>query len=119
MSDSESLQPYVFAPFPSPQVRIVREYLKYYGEFDLQNLSNLITDNFTQQTWPQSLNAAVRTKEQEFEALKGLKDSLKGQPLDVSSARTQCDHPFVLKADFLDRSRCTISATEIRRPGFM
>jgi hypothetical protein len=84
--------PYVFPALLSPQVKAIREYLKFYSEFDFEGLSKVTTDDFTQQTWPLSLDQPIRTKPEEIAALKQLQEALAGKPIQVSTA--QHDRPF-------------------------
>ena len=64
--------PYVFPALPSPQVKVIREYLKCYSEFDFEGFSKVTTDGFTQQTWPLNLGQPIRPKAEEIAALKQL-----------------------------------------------
>jgi hypothetical protein len=81
-----SSKPYVYPPFPSPQVKVVREYLQYLSDFNFDKLRTLTTDDFTQQTWPVSLGLPVRSQAEDIAVLKGLQAQLDGKPLHVSKA---------------------------------
>jgi len=73
--------PYVFPALPSPQVKIIHEYLKCYSAFDFEGFSKVTTDDFTQQTLPLSLDQPIRPKAEEIAALKQLRDALGGEPM--------------------------------------
>jgi hypothetical protein len=91
-----SPQPYVFPPFPSPQVEAVQEYLKCISGFDFEGLGSLMMDDFTLTVSPMGLGVPDKTKDEEFAFLKELQASLDGKPLIVSKAQRQCDRLFVL-----------------------
>lgn len=111
-----SLQPYVFPPFPSPQVKAVQEYLKCVSGFDFEGLSSLMMDNFTLTVSPMNLGVPDKTKDEEIAFLKELQANLDGKPLIVSKTQTQCDRLFCANvANLLDRSPCMMSTTEKRR----
>jgi hypothetical protein len=74
-----SPQPYVFPASPSRYVKVVQDYMKYVSIFDIDNLSTLITDGFTQTTLPSSLGVPVRTKDENFAVLKEVKGVLNGK----------------------------------------
>jgi hypothetical protein len=114
-----SLEPYVFPPFPSHQVKVVQEYLKYYSEFDFDRLSGLSTDNFTQLTLPASLGLSVRTKIEELGFLKDLQSSVGGKTLQVSKFVTQVEYRSVLTANLFESSPSTVSTMEWGRLGSM
>jgi hypothetical protein len=78
-----SPQPYVFPVSPSRQVKAVQDYMNYVSVFDIDNLSTLITDSFTQTTLPSNLGVPVRTKDENFAVLEEVKGILKGK-MDVS-----------------------------------
>jgi hypothetical protein len=109
--------PYVFPPLPSPQLKVIQEYLKFYSEFDFEGLSKVTTDDFTQQTWPMNLDQPIRTKAEEIAALKQLRDGLGGTPMQVSKA--QYDHHFAQIANLSDSLPYTISTTVWGRLGSM
>jgi hypothetical protein len=88
-----SLQPYVFPPVPSPQVKAAQEYLKYISEFDFERLSNLLTDDFTLTMSPVNMGIPPKTKAEEFSVLKELQTKLDGKSLAVSGAQA---HPFLI-----------------------
>ena len=79
--------PYVLPALPSPQVKIIHEYLKYYSEFDFEGFSKVTTNDFTQQTWPSSLGQPIRPRAEEIVALKELRDALGGKPMQVSKSQ--------------------------------
>ena len=81
-----SPQPYVFPPNPSPQLAVVKDYFRCLCEFDLDHLRTLTTDDFTQNVQPLSLDVPTKTKEEDLESLKQLRDSVNGKPLVVSRA---------------------------------
>ena len=114
-----SLEPYVFPPSPSHQVKVVQEYLKYYSEFDFDRLSGLSTDNFTQLTLPASLGLSVRTKIEELGFLKDLQASVGGKTLQVSKFITQVEYCSVLTANLFESSPSTVSTMEWGRLGSM
>jgi hypothetical protein len=114
-----SLEPYVYPVSPSPQVRLVREYIQYLSAFDIDRLSGLTTDNFTQQMLPTDLGVAPRTKAEDLAFLKELQTQRNGTPIHVSGAWAQCDHPFVLIANALDSTPYTSLTTELARLGPM
>jgi len=89
-----SLQPYVFPPFPSSQVKAVQECLKCISEFDIDGLNSLMTDDFTLKMLPVNLGVPDRTKAVAFTGLKEMKASLNGKSLTVSRFQTHCSHPF-------------------------
>jgi len=89
-----SLQPYVFPPFPSPQVKAVQECLKCISEFDIDGLHSLMTDDFTLKMLPENLGVPDRTKAVAFAGLKEMQASLNGKPLAVSRSQTHRGHPF-------------------------
>lgn len=79
-----SLQPYEFPPLPSPQVIAVREYLKFFSEYNIEGLRKVTTDDFTASTLPASLGVATKTRDEEFAVVKQLQTSFEGKPLQVS-----------------------------------
>jgi hypothetical protein len=81
-----TMQEYVFPPHPSRQVKVVQEYLKFLSKFDLDGLSGLTTDNFTQSTSPTNLGVPTRTKSQDLAFLKGLEATV--NTLSVSKSGT-------------------------------
>jgi hypothetical protein len=78
-----SPQSYVFPASPSRQVKAVQDYMKYVSVFDINNLSTLIADSFTQTTLPSNLGVPVRTKDENFAVLEEVKGVLDGK-MDVS-----------------------------------
>jgi len=90
-----SSPPYEFPEDPSPQLEVIRKYYAYLSAFDFDNLSTLMTDDFTQQMAPLSLGVPKKTKG-DFLAFLGQYQAnlnLQGQRLDVSRAPMT---PFVL-----------------------
>lgn len=83
-----SSSPYVFPEDGSPQLKVVQEYFRCLCTFDLDKLSTLTTDNFTQDVKPLSLKVPQKTKAEDLESLRQLRDSLKGKQLQVSRAQT-------------------------------
>jgi hypothetical protein len=114
-----SLEPYVYPVSPSPQVQLVRDYIQYLSAFNLDKLSGLTTDNFTQQMLPTDLGVAPRTKAEDLAFLQELQAQRNGTPIHVSRARTQCDHSLVLITNALASTPYTSLTTEIARPGPM
>lgn len=109
--------PYEFPALPSPQVKVIQEYLKFYSEFHFEGLSKVTTDDFTQQTWPMNLDQPIRAKAEEIAALKQLRDALGGTPMQVSKA--QYDHKFGQITNLSDSLPYTISTTVWGRLGSM
>lgn len=115
-----SRQPYVFPPFPSPQVKAVQEYLKHISEFDIDSLGGLLTDDFTLLVSPANLGVPKKTRAEEFHFIKAMRASLDGKPLVVSRAQTWRGHPFGTDRQLLlDRSQCTMSTMDRGRLGSM
>lgn len=83
-----SLEPYVYPVSPSPQVQLVRDYIQYLSAFNLDKLSGLTTDNFTQQMLPADLGVAPRTKAEDLAFLQQLQAQRNGTPIHVSRAWT-------------------------------
>ena len=88
-----ALQPYVFPPVPSPQVKAVQECLKRISEFDIDGLNSLMTDDFTLKMLPVNLGVPDRTKAVAFTGLKEMQAALNGKPLAVSRFQARRDHP--------------------------
>ena len=88
-----ALQPYVFPPVPSPQVKAVQECLKRISEFDIDGLNSLMTDDFTLKMLPVNLGVPDRMKAVTFAGLKEMQAALNGKPLAVSRFQTHRDHP--------------------------
>jgi hypothetical protein len=109
-----SLQPYVFPPSPSPQVKAV---LEMHVEYDIDGLKSLMTDDFTLKTLPVNLGAPDRTKDVVFAGLKEVQTTYNGKPLAVSRSQAHRDHPF--SANLLDSILCTMLLTGMERLGFM
>ena len=79
-----TLPPFIFPSCPSPQMKVIDDYLKYLSIFDIDGLSRLMMDDYVQSTSPLSLGVPDRPKAVDLEFLKGLGESLNGQPLTVS-----------------------------------
>lgn len=107
---------YEFPEDPSPQLEVIRKYYAFISTFDLDNLSTLMADEFTQQMAPLSLGVPQKTKSDFLAYLGQHQANINGQHLDVSKIS---DGPFVLIADLLDSTPYTISAMEWGRPGSM
>lgn len=78
-----SLQPFIFPPHPSPQVKVVQEYLKFLAVYDTDGLGKLTTDDFVQSTSPISLGEPDRPKAVDLAFVKELQATLNGQALKV------------------------------------
>jgi hypothetical protein len=111
-----SSPPYEFPEDPSPQLEVIRKYFAFISAFDFDNLSTLMTDEFTQQMAPLSLGVPKKTKSDFLAYLGQYQANIKGQRLDVSKSP---DGPFVLIVDLLDSTPYTISTMEWGRPGSM
>jgi hypothetical protein len=77
-------------PEPSPQLKVVLDYLDYLSKWDLETLSQLSTSYFTQVTLPASLHIPARSKKEDIESLHQFRDSLKAAHLEVGNRQ---DHP--------------------------
>ncbi|KAF8500397.1 hypothetical protein F5888DRAFT_1801920 [Russula emetica] len=75
--------PYEYPEDPSPQLEIIRKYYAFLSAFDFDNLSTLMTDDFTQQTAPLSLGVPKNTKSDFLAFLRQYQANLKGQHLDA------------------------------------
>ena len=102
---------YEFPEDPSPQLGVIRKYYAFLSAFDLDNLSSLMTDDFTQQTAPLSLGVPKNTKSDFFAFLRQYQANLKGQHLNVST-KLSSDDPFLPIIILLDSTPSTISTTE-------
>jgi hypothetical protein len=96
----------VFLPCSSQQVKAVQEYLKCLSKFDLDRLSCLTTDNFTQSTLPTKVGVSTRTKSQDLRFLKELQGKV--NKLHVSKSIKLLETASVLTASFLDSSQSTM-----------
>jgi len=79
--------PYEFPEDPSPQLRVIRKYYAFLSAFDFDNLSALMTDDFTQQMAPLSLGVPKKTKSDFLAFLRQYQADIEGQHLDVSRAQ--------------------------------
>ncbi|KAI0260296.1 hypothetical protein BC834DRAFT_1035432 [Gloeopeniophorella convolvens] len=77
-------QTFKFLEHPSPQVKIAQQYLKSLSEWNFEQLSKFTTDEFTQTSLPASLGIPVRSKAEDLEYVKELKDRLEGNPLEIT-----------------------------------
>jgi hypothetical protein len=102
--------PYEFPEDPSPQLEFTRKYFAFLSTFDFDNLSTLMTDDFTQQMAPLSLGVPKKTKSDFLAFLREYQADvmIEGQHLDVSRAHCS-DDPFVLIVNPLDSTPYTIS----------
>ena len=78
-------QPQVYrrSRHPSDQLRAVFNYLDSLKRWDLDTLSKLSASDFTRRTLPACLGVESRTKSEDLEYLRSLRDSLNGAPLEV------------------------------------
>ena len=104
--------PYDFPEDPSPQLEVIRKYYAFLSAFDFDNLSTLMTDDFTQQVAPLSLGEPKKTKGDFLAFLRRYQanPNLKGQHLDVS--RAQMTRSSVLIVSLLDSTPYMISTME-------
>jgi hypothetical protein len=79
--------PYEFPEDPSPQLQVIRKYYAFLSAFDFDNLSTLITDDFTQHQAPLSLGLPKKTKSDFLAFLRQYQADIEGQHLDVSGAQ--------------------------------
>jgi ketosteroid isomerase-like protein len=82
--------PYEFPEDPSPQLEVIRKYYAFISAFDFDNLSTLVTDDFTQQMAPLSLGVPKKTKTDFLAYLRQYQANIESQHLDVS--RVQMTH---------------------------
>ncbi|KAH9976274.1 hypothetical protein BGW80DRAFT_1292365 [Lactifluus volemus] len=68
---------------PSPQLRVVFDYLNHLSRWELDELSLLSSANFIKETLPASMGVPSRTKSEHIAFLKELQDSLYNFPLEV------------------------------------
>lgn len=84
MSSQKDKHPIYQRPrHPSDQLKVVLDYLDYLKYWDIDGLDKITTSDFTQQTFPDSLNIPKRSKKEDFEYLRSFRDSLNGAPLEV------------------------------------
>ncbi|KAI0263050.1 hypothetical protein BC834DRAFT_971596 [Gloeopeniophorella convolvens] len=69
---------------PSPQLKVVLQYLDCLSTWNFDHLSKLTTDGFTQTTLPSSLKVAVRSKADDLSFLKQLQEQLGGSNLQIT-----------------------------------
>jgi hypothetical protein len=79
-----SPQPYVFPESPSPQLKVVQDYIKFFSAFDLEKLGTLISDNLVHKIVPESLGVPNRTKAEILAFLAHMRGMFNGKPLEVS-----------------------------------
>jgi hypothetical protein len=68
---------------PSPQLRVVFDYLNHLSRWELDEISLLSSANFIKETLPASMGVPSRTKSEDIAFLKELQDSLYNFPLEV------------------------------------
>jgi hypothetical protein len=84
-----ALQPFIFPKYPSPQVKVVQEYLEYLAVYDTDGLSRLMTDDFVQSTSPIDLGEPDKPKAVDLAFIKELRALLQGQALKVRRGWTR------------------------------
>ncbi|KAF8480424.1 hypothetical protein DFH94DRAFT_742758 [Russula ochroleuca] len=79
-----SPQPYVFPESPSPQLKVVQDYIKFFSAFDLEKLGTLISDNLVHKIVPESLGVPNRTKAEILAFLAHMRGMFNGKPLEIT-----------------------------------